>query len=47
MTGKWLFPRKLLDDGLLESTHGGVLADGLRVAGSNAPWLAHGIARLA
>ena len=47
VTGKWLFPRKLLDDWLLESTHGGVLADRLLVAGSDDPWLAHSIARLA
>lgn len=47
VTGKWLFPRKLLDDWLLESTHGGVLADRLLIAGSDDPWLAHSIARLA
>jgi putative molybdopterin biosynthesis protein len=47
VTGKWLFPRALLDDWLLESTHGGVLADRLLIAGSDDPWLAHSIARLA
>jgi excisionase family DNA binding protein len=47
VTGKWLFPRKLLDDWLLESTHGGVLADRPLIAGSDDPWLAHSIARLA
>ena len=47
VTGKWLSPRKLLDDWLLESTHGGVLADRLLIAGSDDPWLAHSIARLA
>jgi excisionase family DNA binding protein len=47
VTGKWLFPRALLDDWLLESTHGGVLSDRLLIAGSDDPWLAHSIARLA
>jgi putative molybdopterin biosynthesis protein len=47
VTGKWLFARALLDEWLLESMHGGVLADRLLIAGSDDPWLAHSIARLA
>ncbi|MGH8750720.1 MAG: substrate-binding domain-containing protein [Burkholderiales bacterium] len=45
--GKWLFPKKLIDDWLLESTHGGVLTDRLIVAGSDDPLLAAAIAFLA
>lgn len=33
--GKWLFPRKLLDDWLLEQAHGGVFTDRLLVAGGD------------
>lgn len=46
-TGKWLFPRKLIDDWLLESSHGGVLTDRLIVTGSDDPLLATAIAFLA
>ena len=46
-TGKWLFPRVLLDQWLLETAHGGALSDRLIVAGSDDPLLAHAIARLA
>lgn len=45
--GKWLFPIKLLEDWLLESTHGGVLTDRLITAGSDDPLLATAIAFLA
>ncbi len=33
ITGKWLFPRELVDQWLLESSHGGVLVDRLVLAG--------------
>ena len=33
ITGKWLFPRELVDQWLLESSHGGVLIDRLMLAG--------------
>lgn len=46
-TGKWLFPRALLDQWLLETAHGGALSDRLIVAGSDDPLLAHAISRLA
>ena len=35
ITGKWLFPRDLVDQWLLESSHGGVLIDRLMLAGSD------------
>jgi excisionase family DNA binding protein len=47
VTGKWLFPKALLDDWLLASAHGGALADRLLIAGSDDPLLAHACARLA
>ncbi|HHB11769.1 MAG TPA: helix-turn-helix domain-containing protein [Chromatiales bacterium] len=39
VTGKWLFPRHLVDQWLLESTRGGVLTDRLLVTGSDDPLL--------
>jgi excisionase family DNA binding protein len=39
LTGKWLFPRELLDQWLLESSHGGLLTDRLVIAGSDDPLL--------
>lgn len=45
--GKWLFPRRLIDDWLLESAHGGALTDRLIVTGSDDPLLATGLATLA
>ena len=35
VTGKWIFPRKLIEDWLLESSHGGVMQDRLLLAGSD------------
>ena len=35
ITGKWIFPRKLIEDWLLESSHGGVMQDRLLLAGSD------------
>ena len=39
VTGKWLFPRDLVDQWLLESSHRGVLADRLILTGSDDPLL--------
>lgn len=39
VTGKWMFPRDLIDRWLLESSHGGVLTDRLALAGSDDPLL--------
>jgi excisionase family DNA binding protein len=47
VTGKWLFPRHLVDDWLLESTRGGVLTDRLLITGSDDPLLHRVIHRLA
>lgn len=47
VTGKWLFPRDLIDQWLLESAHGGVLADRLVVAGSDDPLLYRATQQLA
>ncbi len=46
VTGKWLFPRDLIDQWLLESAHGGVLTDRLVVAGSDDPLLFRAIMQL-
>lgn len=35
VTGKWIFPRRLIDDWLLENSHGGVMHDRLLMAGSD------------
>ena len=47
ITGKWLFPRDLIDQWMLESSHGGVLTDRLVVAGSDDPLLNRVIGQLA
>ena len=39
VTGKWLFPRDLVDRWILESSHGGLLTDRLLMAGSDDPLL--------
>ena len=41
ITGKWVFPRELVDHWLLESSHGGLFTDRLLVVGSDDPLLAH------
>lgn len=41
ITGKWVFPRELVDRWLLESSHGGLFADRLILVGSDDPLLAH------
>ncbi|MFK5914513.1 MAG: helix-turn-helix transcriptional regulator [Woeseiaceae bacterium] len=35
ITGKWMFPRALIDNWILESSHGGLLTDRLIIAGSD------------
>lgn len=47
ITGKWLFPRDLVDQWLRETSHGGVLADRLVIAGSDDPLLYRAIMQLA
>ncbi|WP_036816676.1 substrate-binding domain-containing protein, partial [Photobacterium sanctipauli] len=39
VTGKWLFPKAMLDKWLLESCHNGALNDRLLIAGSDDPLL--------
>jgi putative molybdopterin biosynthesis protein len=47
ITGKWVFPRELVDRWLLESSHGGLFTDRLILVGSDDPLLAHVILELA
>jgi putative molybdopterin biosynthesis protein len=47
VTGKWMFPRELIDRWILESSHGGLLTDRLLVAGSDDPLLSRVILKLA
>ncbi|MGC3874394.1 substrate-binding domain-containing protein [Halomonas sp. GXIMD04776] len=46
ITGKWLFPRRLVEHWILESCHHGVLADRLMITGSDDPLLAAMVMRL-
>lgn len=39
VTGKWMFPRALLDRWMLDSSHSGLLSDRLIIAGSDDPLL--------
>lgn len=39
ITGKWMFPRELIDKWMLNSSHGGLLSDRLIIAGSDDPLL--------
>ncbi|WP_230208719.1 helix-turn-helix transcriptional regulator [Solemya velum gill symbiont] len=39
VTGKWMFPRELIDRWILTSSHGGLLTDRLVIAGSDDPLL--------
>lgn len=39
ITGKWMFPRELVDRWMLDSAHGGLLTDRLVVGGSDDPLL--------
>ena len=47
VTGKWMFPRELIDRWMMESAHGGVFTDRLVVAGSEDPLLFRALVRLA
>ena len=47
ITGKWLFPRHLVDHWLIESAHGGVFTDRLILSGSDDPLLHRLIAQMA
>lgn len=47
VTGKWLFPRELIDQWLINSSHGGLLTDRLVLAGSDDPLLARSVGDLA
>lgn len=46
VTGKWLFPRKLVDQWLMETSHGGLLTDRLVITGSDDPLLRRAVMRL-
>ena len=39
VTGKWMFPRELIDRWMLDSSHSGLLKDRLLIAGSDDPLL--------
>ena len=39
VTGKWMFPRELIDRWMMDSAHGGLLTDRLVIAGSDDPLL--------
>jgi len=39
ITGKWMFPKELIDKWMLDSTHNGLLLDRLIIAGSDDPLL--------
>ncbi|HID50034.1 MAG TPA: helix-turn-helix domain-containing protein [Chromatiales bacterium] len=39
VTGKWMFPRELVDRWMMESAHGGLFADRLVITGSDDPLL--------
>ena len=47
LTGKWLFPRDLVDQWLLESSHGGLLTDRIIIAGSDDPLLHRAVTLMA
>jgi excisionase family DNA binding protein len=47
VTGKWMFPRELIDRWMLESSHGGLLTDRLVLAGGDDPLLHRVILNLA
>lgn len=47
ITGKWLFPRDLVDQWLYDTSHGGALTDRLSLAGSDDPLLGRVVVELA
>ncbi|MCL1075635.1 helix-turn-helix transcriptional regulator [Shewanella dokdonensis] len=46
ITGKWLFPKILIDRWLMDSCHSGMLSDRLLITGSDDPLLSMQVARL-
>jgi excisionase family DNA binding protein len=46
VTGKWLFPRDLIDQWLTRSSHGGVFTDRLVIAGADDPLIARLVSTL-
>jgi len=46
VTGKWLFPRDLVDQWLLQSSHGGLLTDRIVLTGSDDPLLYRSVIHL-
>lgn len=47
ITGKWIFPKELIDRWLLETSHGGLMTDRLVIVGSDDPLLSHVVFELA
>ncbi len=47
VTGKWLFPRELVDRWVLDSAHGGLLSDRLLIGGGDDPLVHRAVSRLA
>jgi len=47
VTGKWMFPRELIDRWMLDSAHGGLLTDRLVIAGGDDPLLYRVVLELA
>lgn len=47
VTGKWMFPRELIDRWLLDSSHGGLLTDRLCISGGDDPLLYRTVLRFA
>ncbi len=47
VTGKWLFPRHLIDQWLVESSHGGILTDRLILTGSDDPLMHRVVSKMA
>jgi putative molybdopterin biosynthesis protein len=39
ITGKWMFPRELVDRWMMDSSHGGLFTDRMVIAGSDDPLL--------
>ena len=47
VTGKWMFPRELINRWMLDSSHSGLLSDRLIIAGSDDPLLSRLVSRYA
>lgn len=46
LSGKWLFPKQLLDEFLLEQAHSGALTDRITLAAEDDPWLERALGHL-